>query len=157
MAQISFLSFDPPWVFSSRTIKICNFKRLHFYIYFTPYVLLKIKTSATPKNHAFATEQKKLHRQVRWAVFQAGFCFVREGHLVATQRPATATSPCQTLRLTAWLVHLREEREKCILKTELATKTETMKTTSRGAIRVAGTADYCEQLRRLPVNHCTEL
>lgn len=120
MSQISFLSIDPSWVFSSRTGKTCQFKRLHFYIYFMPSVLLKIKIPAKRKSHAFAPEQKKCWRQACWAVPQA----------------AVALSE----RDTCWLAsprappHLAEERAKCIPKAELATKTKTMKKTSR-AIR----------------------
>lgn len=135
MPQISFLSIDPPWVFSSRTGKIRTFKRLHFYICFMPYVLLKINLPAKTKNCAFAPEQKKWHRQACWAVFQVGYYFVRERHLAASQSSATGTSLCQTACFTSAFVHLREEREKRILKAELATKTKTMKKTSRGATR----------------------
>lgn len=142
MPQIFFLSVGPHWVFSSRTGKICNFKRLRFYICFMPYVLLNQTPQLLPQNR-----RNDRGKSVEGLFFQASLCFARERHLVASQHPAIATAQNRG-KNRPWEQNLPPSPRPWRKRVE-----ETA--------GVAGTADYCEEpgrhLYSLPVDHQDEL
>lgn len=137
MPQIFFLSIGPPWVFSSRTGKICTFKRLRFYIYFMPYVLLNQTPQLLPQNR-----RNDRGKSVEGLVFQAGLCFARERHLVASQRPAIGT--------------VQNRGKNRPWEQNLPPRPRPWRKQAKEPARVAGTADYCEEpgrhLYSLPVD-----
>lgn len=88
------------WIFSNRTGKICNFKRLHLYIYLMPNVLLK---STKPNLPVFFPRAASTTQVGVLSSFQVGYYSVRDRPLVATQRPAPRSAQLPEQREnTSW-------------------------------------------------------